>query len=125
MRSGSLLYGSALTGKFILSFYGKNGLSKSRVVAGGVETGNSASGYLASQGIDTEGGSGRAPEGTPEVVSLEDATAEGLNTDVAPDETPEAPAIPATAEEPVASPEPEIAPLPVSTGGQCLLHFVF
>lgn len=88
--------------------------------AGGVETGSNASGYLASQGIGAEGESSRAPEGTPEVISLEDATAtaEGPSTEVAPTET--APATPGQVEEPVpgAETEGEIAPLPVSTPGE-------
>ena len=83
------------------------------------------SGYLASQGIATEGESSRAPEGTPEVVSLEDApaTAEGPSTEVAPTEPiAKGPAIPSQVEEPIsrAESEPEISPLPVSSPGNHL-----
>ena len=97
----------------------KHGVSR----AGGVETGSNVSGYLASQGIGSEGGSSKAPEGTPEMISLEDApaTSEAPGTEVAPREpTTKGPATPGQIEEPIRRPEPEgeIAPLPVSTPGQ-------
>ena len=105
-----------------LPSYQQCGGALNHVCAGGVETGSNTSGYLASQGIVTEGGSGRAPEGTPEVIALEDMPAadEGPSTAVAPtDTTAKAPATPVQVEEtaPRAEPEGEIAPLPVSTPG--------